>query len=50
MIITKQNLLDRRIKFNVDIFLKSRLTPRVYFNYFYKEVPRKREYNLLITQ
>ncbi len=47
MIITKQNLLDRKIKFNVDIFFKSRLAPRVYFKYFYKEVPRKKEYNLI---
>ena len=50
MIVTKQNLQDRKIKFNIDRFLKSRLTPEIYFKYFYEEPPVEREFDFSFIQ
>lgn len=41
MIVTVQDLQDRKIQFNIDMFLKSRLTPKIYFKYFYREPPKE---------
>lgn len=43
MIVTKQNLQDKKIKFNIDRFIKSRLTPGIYFKYFYENPPTRKE-------
>ena len=50
MIVTKQNLLDRKIEFNIDRFLKSRLTPEIYFKYFYETPPAKVEFDFSSIQ
>ncbi len=50
MIVTKQNLQDRKIEFNVDRFIKSRLTTEIYFKYFYDEPPIKTEFNFSFVQ
>ena len=50
MIVTKQDLLDRKIKFNVDRFLKSRVNPETYFRYFYEEPPVQKEFDYSFTQ
>ena len=50
MIVTKQNLLDEKIEFNIDRFLKSRVTPKIYFKYFYEESPAKVEFDFSFTQ
>jgi hypothetical protein len=50
MIVTKQDLLGRKIKFNVDRFLKSRVTPKIYFKYFYEEPPIQKEFDFSSIQ
>ena len=50
MIVTKQNLQYRKIKYNVDRFIKSRVTPRIYFKYFYEESLVEREFDFSLIQ
>jgi hypothetical protein len=50
MIVTKQNLQDRKIKFNIDKFLKSRVNPNIYFKYFYDEPPLERDFDFSFIQ
>lgn len=45
MIVTKQDLQDRKINFNIDRFIKSRVTPEIYFKYFYEEPPFQKEFD-----
>ena len=48
--VSKQDLLDRKIKFNVNRFIKSRVTPKIYFKYFYEEPPIQKEFNFSTIQ
>ena len=50
MIVTKQDLQDRKIKFNVDRFIESRVTPEIYFKYFYEELPIQKEFDYSFIQ
>lgn len=45
MIKTKQDLLDGKIKFNINKFIKSRIATSTYFKYFYDEEPIDREFD-----
>ena len=47
MIITKQNLLDRKVQFNLNRFLKGKLPPDIYFKYFYEEPPPQTEFDFI---
>jgi hypothetical protein len=39
MIVTKQNLIDRKINYNLDRFLNSRISVEYFFKYFYENPP-----------
>lgn len=41
MIVTKQNLIDEKLEYNITEFLKSRASPKIYFKFLWKELPPK---------
>lgn len=45
-----EKLIDRKIKFNIDRFLKSRISPEIYFKYFYDDPPVEKEFDFNCVQ